>query len=900
VYVDGVPIRTLRTGGTEAIELPTNVLAQVDVTTGGISARYADAQSGVINYVTRSGGPTFGGTASFFTDMVAPIKWQDGFSRAELSLGGPIPGVRNLTFFMGGTAEGRKFNSVAQNVGIDPGFYYATGVDTLVRLPRSSAVAGMSDSVDVAVPNYVKWDQGNLLPTGVRDEYNLTAKLTYGLPRGAKLDLTYYRNRNQQLSHGLTSILNPQNFGAELDTEDMLTLGSYFLITQSAERQLALDLKASYRRDWHQEGSIEPSWLNGHLNPLLGFNFSTIDFIVDPNDWPVTQLAVDMARSGIMPAESTQALPGRSDLGTRQGVNGVNSTLRMNPYGMRSGWSLSGIGNTALQFQEEKQWYFSGTADWQMNRFNRLWIGADMTKADAQTQAVNLYDGRGTPSLTKPTRAGIYFQDRLDIGDVVLEGGLRWEYYNPDGYFPRTPGYVFNVPDSLTADFLRLRPGTGPLADRVEINSDCGGDATAPDRRRADGTVVCKNNFVEAEARSTWSPRLAVSFPVTATSTFRFSYSQTTQVPAFTRMFSSAFGDLQGGVNTNATFGRDVDIPRTTLFEAGYRQVFGGATVIDVAAYSKTTRNSLTYRKVQFADPNEGNPIFLNVLTNADYSLARGLDMRFDRRFSEIADLSLNYSFIDARGTGSDPTTYTGLILRRNTNLSVLTGQPVDPPELLLLLDQSRAHNVAGTLSLLFPADYQEGSQDVGIFATMRLGSGLPYTRLENLGNGQTGPPTAAGLGGTPAEDLNASRTPPFKSLDLRIHRGFRVGDKRLRAFADIRNPLHFANTTRVWLETGEITNALDREQSLFALMSDATLDGDALVDDFDIMAESTENALNKYMLLQAEARFGNGDGFFTVDEQRANFLSYYNLTNNVRSFRNHDRSLRLGIEFVF
>ena len=907
VYVDGVPVRALRTGSTEAIELPTNVLAQVDVTTGGISARYADAQSGVINYVTRSGGPTFGGTASFFSDLIAPIRWQDGFSRAELSLGGPIPGVRNLSFFTGFTAEGRKFGSLNQNVGIDPGYYYATGVDTIVRLGRSSAVAGMTDSVDVAIPNYVKWDQGNLTPTSVSDEYNLTAKLTYGLPRGAKLDLTYYRNRNQSLSHNLTSILNPQNYGAGRSTEDMITLGSYFLITQSAERQLALDLKASFRRDWNESGAVEPGWLQDHLNPLLGFNFSNIDFIVDHNDWPVTRQRVDMLRSGIMPAESTQVLPGRSDLASRQGVSGVNSTLRMNPYGMRSGWSIGGIGNSALSFQEEKQWYFNATADWQMNRFNRLWLGADVTLADAKTQNVALYTGMASATMTAPTRGGIYLQDRLDIGDVVLEGGLRWEYYDPDGSFPRVPGYVFNVPDSLRQDFLRLQPGTGPLADRIEQNSDCGGEATAPDRRRSDGTLVCKPNFVELQSRSTWSPRLAVSFPVTTTSTFRFSYSQTTQVPAFTRLFSAQYNDLQGGsANTNTTFGRDVDIPRTTLFEAGYRQVFGGATVVDVSAYSKTTRNSLTYRKVQYADPNEGNPVFLNVLTNADYSLARGLDMRFDRRFSEIADLSLNYSFIDARGTGSDPTTYTGLILRRNTNLSVLTGQPVDPPELLLLLDQSRAHNVAGTLSLLFPADYRDGSlagtvlQDVGIFATMRLASGLPYTRLQNVGSGQTGPPTAAGLGGTPAEDLNASRTPPFKSLDLRFHRGFRVGDKRLRAFADLRNPLHFANTTRVWLETGEISNALDRDQSLFALMSDATLDGDALVDDFNIMTESPENELNKYMLMQAEARFGNGDGIFTIDEQRATFLSYYNLTNNVRSFRNHDRSLRLGIEFVF
>jgi hypothetical protein len=168
------------------------------------------------------------------------------------------------------------------------------------------------------------------------------------------------------------------------------------------------------------------------------------------------------------------------------------------------------------------------------------------------------------------------------------------------------------------------------------------------------------------------------------------------------------------------------------------------------------------------------------------------------------------------------------------------------------------------------------------------------------VGNGQIGPPTAAGLGGTPAEDLNASKTPGFKSLDLRLHRGFRIGDKRMRFTVDMRNPLHIVNTNSVYLETGEVTNSLERDQFLFSLMGDATLDGDANVDDFNIKTENTDNAVNKYMLLQAEARFGNGDGMFTVEEQRAVYLSYYNLLNNFRSLRPQDRSLRLGLEFVF
>jgi hypothetical protein len=90
------------------------------------------------------------------------------------------------------------------------------------------------------------------------------------------------------------------------------------------------------------------------------------------------------------------------------------------------------------------------------------------------------------------------------------------------------------------------------------------------------------------------------------------------------------------------------------------------------------------------------------------------------------------------------------------------------------------------------------------------------------------------------------------------------------------------------------------REQSLDALLRDATLDGDTNIDDFDIALESSDLDVNKYMMLKAEARFGDGDGVFTVAEQRAAFGANYDLFNGTYRFRESNRLLRLGLEFVF
>jgi uncharacterized protein YkuJ len=917
VFVDGVPIRNMRNGEPAQVELPTNALSQVDVTTGGISARFGNAQAGVISYVTKSGSPDFGGAVSFMTDQLAPKDWRTYFNRGELSFGGPIPGIRNLAFFMGGTFEGNKYRALNSGY-TDIPFLIPSGVDTTFRLARTSETGGAVDSVDVVVPNYVEWANGRTSPTRQEDEINFTARLSYGLGQGSKIDLSYLGNRDQVLARGHADLYNPDAWVGTFTTENVLTASGYFMLHQTAEQALALDLRASWQRDWFQTGTPRTEWLRDHLSPTLGFNVSNIEFVMDPADWEVNEDLINAVRSGALPPNALQLFENRSDLTKRQSVPGISSPLRLNPYGMREQWAFAGIGNQNQQFATEKRWYFSGSADWQMNRFNRLWIGGDATLGNTTNFFIPTYSGNtAVPVAYEPKIFGAYLQDRLDIGDVVIEAGLRLDHFRPDGTFPRVPGFVFNVPDSLRGDFVTLRPlnagetdpeGRLGVMHRLQPLADCGGASTASRRTNADGQVVCKNNFIPAQDRTVFSPKLAVAFPVTATSTFRVSYGQNVQVPALTGtggLFDFNYRDLTTA-NINWTYGRDVEIPRTVLFEAGYRQLFGGNTVVDIAAYSKTNRNSLTYRRLPYQDPNTGGPLYINSLTNADYSLARGVDVRLDRRISEIADAGLSYSYIDARGTGSDPATYTDLLLRRNTNLSILTGAPVDPPELLLPLDQSRTHTLSGRFSLMFGADYAEGSplspilSDMGIFATVRVASGLPFTRLLNQANGQTGPPSDAGLEGQPAEALNASRMPAEKRFDLRITKGFEVAGRGARLFVDLRNPLGIVNTNAVYLETGSITNTRFRDDLFDAYLREPTLDGDNLIDDFVIADENAESALNRYMLEQAECRFGDCDGEYTVTEQRAALNAWYTMIRGPQTLVDKNQSLRLGIELAF
>src|SRR5512144_2608094 len=67
VYIDGAPVRAMNMGG-QAISVGTNAVEEASVTTGALGVEFGDAQSGVISFTTRSGGPTLSGSLNYQTD----------------------------------------------------------------------------------------------------------------------------------------------------------------------------------------------------------------------------------------------------------------------------------------------------------------------------------------------------------------------------------------------------------------------------------------------------------------------------------------------------------------------------------------------------------------------------------------------------------------------------------------------------------------------------------------------------------------------------------------------------------------------------------------------------------------------------------------------------------------
>ncbi|MEN8145848.1 MAG: carboxypeptidase regulatory-like domain-containing protein, partial [Gemmatimonadota bacterium] len=455
VFIDGVLVRSFGSGAAQNVNLPTQALEQVDITVGAFSAEFGDAQSGVVSFVTKSGGSDYTGSIEVLSDQLAPAAWRTNFNRLEMTLGGPIAGP--VTFFLAGTLNG---NVAAVNDG-KPTFFVQDGVDTcpadaqfasictagapaIFELARSSDTQGATDMVEVAAPNFVPWDNGRTFPFNWTDATLFTANVNWQLPRGSRVNFGFTHNRNQGYGRGgFGSLFLTDRSIGNLNKRNVFTAGAFLVLTQSATQQLALDVRGSYQTDRNKNGVLDPSWFQSHRDPFLGFSTSDVEFLVEEDlnligfeVFDPSEELVNVVRSGAVPADSMQIFPSRNDLAANQSVTGLADNLRGNPWGWITGFNTSGqftpfLQARGLQVGNEERLQLRGTIDWQLGRFNRFRFGGEYLKADVRSSNVNLFSGSPVPEGAEPTRIGAFAQDRLDIGDLVLEFGVRWDYLDP-------------------------------------------------------------------------------------------------------------------------------------------------------------------------------------------------------------------------------------------------------------------------------------------------------------------------------------------------------------------------------------------------------------------------------------------------------------------------------------
>jgi len=926
-YVDGVPVSPgyrarralgLGTEGTE-ISVGTNAIEEASVTTGAASAEFGNALSGVVSIQTRTGGDRLQGTVAYETDEPFGVNHSLGFNRIQAGLSGPV--ARNLSFFLSGVLEGQKSARAGFDAAKAP-IFMSAGVDTTVALPsqagnpaadtsyvpvyrymiyRGECDAFASSANEGIRTNYGLSCQGIRTPASATSTYELQGKLNYTYGQGARIALSYLGSRNQGRPFDYANLYNPPALWGFRRWSNIFTLSWTQNLQRSAGRALALETYLSYQQDRAIHSPLTRESELETRNPFGGFLLAPLGFLFDFENFPLDEELLRNIREDRPGSRRTPY-----NLEDADQYNLVDQ-FSNNAYGL-PGWYESGgpagstqEGDDILRFYREDRYIGKANLDWQVDRYNRIRAGGELTR-----YAIDRYQSDLQSSffadvyLERPLRWTLFAEDRLDLGDVVLVGGLRFDAYDS------------GASRDLLLDTVGVSPTFGeylPVRGAAQYG--------------ADGTTFQGKPLVITRpdrGHGYLSPHLQVSFPVTTRTNFRLSYAHQVQAPDFALVLH--------GVNAGG-LGTDLDFGKTILFEFGARHAFSDDMVLDLAAYNKDNLAVAAARTFPMTDPFTGSGTSQLKITNADYGNTRGIDLRLDRRIGNLLNGTISYSYQDAKSTSSDPFTNQdrGVVV-----LQEIGGVIGPPPQAILPTDFSRPHNLAGAVALTLPADWKPGTlpgavlRNLGLFAVFRYASGTPYTTCSAAeGNANIFSDTGGCSQGAGA--IHGARLPAWRQFDLRLTKQFDIGQVGMTAYLDVRNLFNFANVLRVFAVTGDIANSADRQdswstdsayyaaeaQASGVYTGDGSLDlrfGGAVASGCGAWQSGggLPAAPNCVYLIRAEERYGDGDHVFTLAEQRRASDAFYAavgrgstfFARGRHNFTGDPRRLRLGIEVSF
>ena len=216
------------------------------------------------------------------------------------------------------------------------------------------------------------------------------------------------------------------------------------------------------------------------------------------------------------------------------------------------------------------------------------------------------------------------------------------------------------------------------------------------------------------------------------------------------------------------------------MYEIGLQQGLFGDFKIDVTGFYRDVRNWISTSPLYITY----NRVTYSMYINKDYANVKGITLVLKKRYSQNYSFDISYTFQVAEGSNSSPEDEFNAI---RSNL--------EPTLYLLPLDWDQRHLINGS--------FYVGAETWGASLIARFGTGLPYTPQITQYTADRG--IHWGL------QKNSRRKPNQFSMDLRLHKSFKVGGFKFTAFTNIYNLLDNHIPINVFADTGKPDYTTDK-----------------------------------------------------------------------------------------
>ncbi len=576
--VDGISVQDVLGGTGFGLQLSTEAIQEMEVITGGYNAEYGQATSGVVNITTKEGADKYSGAVSYKTDKFFGAKSRANFNTdiTEASLSGPFP-LANLV--VPGTLS--FFGNFSMNL--------TDGFTRWSEKIRNGKPAGY----EKRAPNQLVSSifNGKDFAFRLANSYAWSTKLTWKPSATEKLSYSY--NQSVEIDQNTASVKTtlereePQP-GYQYEFKNILDSANTFTkiyITHTLAWTQTLSPKSFYefrlsRYTAHVRGDANGKDYTGYSEPR------------DIVTFPIQYYNRDRDTVGIIPGD------------------GFYDT------GSPSIWRDHYINEYTLKFDftnhfTEKNKFKSGVEakfqNFQMIDINQPWIKPRGLNND-------IYQ-------VSPASGALYAQDNIFISGMVLNFGLRFDYWFPGKF----------VDDAINNPNIQLASD--------DIRQKYNDQTLTLFGRRWKGRL---------------SPRLGISHPVSDNQTLIFSYGHFSKLPRPTYVYSkltesSARSSIQTIGNPNLN-------PETTVqYELGLRNQITENDVLTVTAYYKDIFDYITARTIRAKSVRFSSGSY-TMYVNGDYARNRGFEVEYSKRIGRVFRGTLSGSYSISTGKSSSAT----------------------------------------------------------------------------------------------------------------------------------------------------------------------------------------------------------------------------------------------------
>ncbi|MCF7740164.1 MAG: TonB-dependent receptor [Candidatus Marinimicrobia bacterium] len=575
-------------------------IQELEVITGGFDAEYGEAQSGVFNIITKEGTDNYSGTIEFRWTPPGEYHWGTPLYDYSTTRYWENTHARHLQWWidhpdMWVDPQGRKGND--PNCSWTPEESYQHYMDT--HQPLTDYTERSSYQTEFALGGPTPFDNLNFFVSGryrtappitgnsYREMGNWidgTFKLTYNFEGNKRLLFSGYYNEVNSC-HGM------EWMGFEGDYGNKYAYNDFQGYPEQSRNGQTLKFVNNIKSNTYYELS---------LSRVFSYE-SQSKFPSDTADWTTSDIRKDYLR-----AYDSTGTPIPNAWNETYGLHYMGYWYRKEDY--NSEYNLEG----KITSQINKNWQMKGGFGLTYYHFDRF----------QEARAWDAVEDR----IYNPYQGNIFWQNKLEFEGLIMNVGLRWDFYNPN--------------------------------DKIYLDTYDPFDVIAAEEEGREPDPETKETYTFGQI----SPRIGISHPITERSVLHFNYGHFFQRANFGgygegedtySILSTYIIDPETGINEPRNLGnRELRPRKTVAYELGIEQDFG-PFMGDVTAFYKD-RTDLVRSVTVIMD----NGHQYKTSGNSDYADAKGVEISLRRPIRGFWGGYLTYTWeTGIRGMSGDPNT---------------------------------------------------------------------------------------------------------------------------------------------------------------------------------------------------------------------------------------------------